>query len=53
MAGSTQAADAANAQVDIIGHILDQKTLELPFVDPHHLLAGEVPLPSIEIFGLG
>ena len=52
MAGSTQAADAANAQVDIIGHILDQNTLELPFVDPHHLLAGEVPLPSIEIFGI-
>jgi len=38
--------------VDIIGHILDQNTLELPFVDPHHLLAGEVPLPLIEIFGI-
>ena len=52
MAGGTQAADAANAQVNIIGHILDRKTLELPFVDPHHLLAGEVPLPSIELFGI-
>ena len=52
MAVGTQAAEAANPQVDIIGHILDQKTLELPFVDPHHLLAGEVALPSIEIFGL-
>jgi F-type H+-transporting ATPase subunit a len=52
MAVGTQAADAANAQVDIIGHILDQNTLELPFVDPHHLLAGEVPLPLIEIFGI-
>lgn len=52
MAVGTQAAEAASPQVDIIGHILDQKTLELPFVDPHHLLAGEVALPSIEIFGL-
>ena len=52
MAVGTQAAEAASPQVDIIGHILDQKTLELPFVDPHHLLAGEVPLPSIELFGI-
>ena len=52
MAGETQAADAANAQVDIIGHILDSRHIELPFVDFDHLLAGEVSLPSLELFGI-
>ena len=55
MAGETQAADAANAQVDIIGHILDSSYIELPFVDFvdfHHLLAGKVSLPSLELFGI-
>ena len=52
MAGETQAADAANAQVDIIGHILDSRHIELPFVDSNHLLAGEVSLPSLELFGI-
>ena len=52
MAGDTQAVDAANAQVDIIGHILDSSYIELPFVDFHHLLAGEVSLPSLELFGI-
>ena len=52
MAGETQAADAANAQVDIIGHILDSSYIELPFVDSKHLLAGEVSLPSLELFGI-
>lgn len=53
MAGDTDAAEAANAQVDIIGHVLDQNYLELPFVDSHHLLAGKLPLPSIPPFELG
>ena len=52
MAGETQAADAANAQVDIIGHILDSPYIELPFVNFDHLLAGEVSLPSLELFGI-
>ena len=52
MAGDTQAADAANAQVDIIGHILDSSYIELPFVDSKHLLASEVSLPSLELFGI-
>jgi F-type H+-transporting ATPase subunit a len=52
MAGETQAADAANAQVDIIGHILDSPYIELPFVDFHYLLAGKVSLPSLELFGI-
>ena len=52
MAGETQAADATNAQVDIIGHILDSSYIELPFVDFHHLLAGKVSLPSLELFGI-
>ena len=45
MAGDTQAADAANVQVDIIGHIVDSSYLELPF-------AGKVSLPSLELFGI-
>ena len=53
MAGDTDAAEAANAQVDIIGHVLDQNYLELPFVDSHHLLAGKLALPSIPPFELG
>ena len=52
MAGDTQAADAAHAQVDIIGHILDSPYIELPFVNFDHLLAGEVSLPSLELFGI-
>ena len=52
MAGDTQAADAANAQVDIIGHILDSPYIELPFVNFNHLLAGKVFLPSLELFGI-
>ncbi len=52
MAGDTHAADAANAQIDIVGHLLDHKYLELPFVDPHHLLLGKVELPQFELFGI-
>ncbi len=52
MAGETQAADAANAQVDIIGHILDSSYIELPFVNFHHPLADKVFLPSLELFGI-
>ena len=52
MAGDTHAADAANNQLDIVGHITDKKYLELPFVDPDHLLIGTVDLPSFELFGI-
>jgi F-type H+-transporting ATPase subunit a len=55
MAGDAHAADAAAPQVDIIGHILNQSYLELPFVDSDHLLAGKVELPSfppIHVFGV-
>lgn len=47
MAGDAHAADAAGAQVDIIGHIVDHKYLELPFIDSHHLLAGRLDLPTL------
>lgn len=53
MAGNAQAADAAAPQVDIIGHILNHDYLELPFVDPHHLLAGKVALPSFPPIHIG
>ena len=52
MAGGTHAAEAANNQIDIVGHILDKKFLELPFVDSNHLLAGTVDLPSFELLGI-
>jgi len=52
MAGETDAAGAAGTQLDIVGHILDKKYLELPFVDFDHLWAGTVELPSFELFGI-
>ena len=53
MAGDASAADAAAPTVDIIGHILDANYLELPFVDPHHLLAGKVLLPQFPPINIG
>jgi len=53
MAGDAHAADAAAPQVDIIGHILNQNYLELPFVDSHHLLAGKVELPQFPLINVG
>ena len=53
MDGDANAADAAAPKVDIIGHILDANYLELPFVDPHHLLAGKVPLPQYPPLNIG
>ncbi len=52
MTGETDAAGAAGTQLDIVGHILDKKYLELPFVDFDHLWAGTVDLPSFELFGI-
>ena len=53
MAGDAQAADGAAPQVDIIGHILNHDYLELPFVDPDHLLAGKVELPQFPPINVG
>ncbi len=53
MDGDAHAADAAAPQVDIIGHILNQNYLELPFVDSHHLLAGKVELPQFPPINVG
>ena len=52
MAGDAHAAGAAGGQVDIIGHIVDHDYLELPFIDPHHMLAGKLELPQFELFGI-
>ena len=57
MAGEAHAAEAADRQVDIIGHILPNKDeignyIELPLVDPDHLLAGKIYLPEFELFGI-
>ncbi len=53
MASNPSTADGGAPQVDIIGHILDHDYLELPFVDPDHLLAGKVELPQIPPINLG
>lgn len=52
MAGDVHTAEAADSQIDIVGHITDHNYLELPFVDPHHLLAGKLSLPQFELFGI-
>lgn len=45
---------AANAdgQVDVIGHILDHHSLEVPFINAQHIFDGHIELPHIELFGL-
>ncbi|MBI2504384.1 MAG: F0F1 ATP synthase subunit A [Candidatus Latescibacteria bacterium] len=53
MAGETHAAEAAHQQVDIIGHLLDHQTLEVPFLNASHLLDGELHLPQFDpIYGI-
>ena len=48
MAGEVSAADAADGQIDIIGHILDSKHLEVPFFNAHNFFDGHIPLPQFE-----
>ena len=45
------AADA-DGQVDVIGHILDHHSLEVPFINAHHVFDGHIELPHFEIFGI-
>jgi F-type H+-transporting ATPase subunit a len=45
---------AANAdgQVDVIGHILDHNSLEVPFINAQHVFDGHIELPQFELFGI-
>ncbi len=55
MAGEAQAAEAADGQIDIVGHLLDHDYLEVPFWNAHHFFDGKIHLPTfapIEIFGI-
>ncbi len=55
MAGEAHAAEAAEGQVDIVGHLLDHDYLEVPFWNAHHFFDGKIHLPTfapIELFGL-
>jgi F-type H+-transporting ATPase subunit a len=53
MAGETHAAEAAHQQVDIIGHLLDHKSLEVPFLNASAVLDGEFHLPQFDpIYGI-
>ena len=49
MAGDAE----AGGQVDIIGHIVDSKYLDVPFLNAHHWVDGRISLPQFEpIFGI-
>jgi F-type H+-transporting ATPase subunit a len=54
MAGDAHAADSADTQVDVIGHILDHESLEVPFVNAHHIFDGHLDLTGLsDLLGLG
>lgn len=52
MAGEAHAADNADTQVDVIGHILDHDYLEVPFYNAHHIFDGRIELPQFELYGI-
>ena len=55
MAGEAQAAEAADGQIDIVGHLLDHDYLEVPIWNAHHFFDGKIHLPAfapIELFGI-
>lgn len=53
MASDASAADAADAKIDIIGHVMDAGHLEVPFINAHHILDGRIELPQFEpVFGI-
>ena len=53
MSGEASAAEAADGQIDFIGHVLDSKFLDVPFLNAHHILDGKLELPQFEpIFGI-
>ncbi len=45
------AADA-DGQVDVVGHILDHHSLEVPFINAQHVFDGHIELPQFEVFGI-
>ena len=52
-AAGAGAAGTADEQVDVIGHILDTKYLDVPFLNAHHVIDGRLDLPQFEpIFGI-
>ena len=54
MADAKQAAESAEGKVDIVGHLLDGNTLDVPFIGAHHVVDGHLNLPTfppIEVFG--
>ena len=53
MSGEASAAEAADGQVDVIGHILDTKYLDVPFLNADNIIDGTLDLPQFEpIFGI-
>lgn len=55
MASEAHAAEAADNQVDIIGHLLDHDYLEVPILNAHHIFDGKIQLPvfqPIDFFGI-
>ncbi len=53
MAGEASAAEGADNQVDVIGHVLDHDSMEVPFVNAHHIFDGHIDLRGLsEALGL-
>ncbi|MEW6751744.1 MAG: F0F1 ATP synthase subunit A [Candidatus Latescibacterota bacterium] len=50
MAAEEQAAQAAEGKLDVIGHLVDQHYLQVPFINAHNLLDGRLELPSFPPF---
>ena len=49
MAGDAE----ADGQVDIVGHILDSKNLDVPFINAHNWVDGHIALPQFQpIYGI-
>jgi F-type H+-transporting ATPase subunit a len=45
------AADA-DGQIDVVGHILDHHSLEVPFINADNIFDGHIELPHFELFGI-
>ncbi|MEE2659737.1 MAG: F0F1 ATP synthase subunit A [Candidatus Latescibacterota bacterium] len=52
MAASADAAQGGG-NVDVIGHILDHDSVEVPFINAHHIFDGHIALPHFDpIYGV-
>lgn len=55
MAGEVQAVEAAGEKLNILGHLLDNDYLEVPWFNAHHFFDGKLSLPHfppLRLFGV-